>query len=322
MSSADDAVVDLVADIGGTNARFALVGADLRPFADATLRCGDYPGPVEAARAYLAGAPRHRLRSGAFAIATAITGDHIQFTNSGWNFSTEASRRALGLERLLLLNDFTALAHSLPALEGGDLRQVGGGAAVPGTAMAVLGPGTGLGVSALIPQRDGWVPLQGEGGHCSFSPADSREAAILERVWRQFPHVSTERLVSGIGMETLHRAVLEVDGRPPETLTPAEISRRALEQDDPACRAVLETFCAMLGTAAGNLALTIGARGGVYIGGGIVPRLGEFFDRSPFRARFESKGRFASYLAGIPTCVILARTPALTGAARALRQSD
>ena len=320
MASAPARVVDLVADIGGTNARFALVDETRRPFAEATLRCSEFPGVVDAARAYLAGAPAVRLRSGAFAVATAITGDHVQFTNNGWGFSREESRRALALERLLVLNDFTALAYSLPSLTPAELRQVGGGAAAPDAAIGVLGPGTGLGMSGLIPVQGTWVPLQGEGGHSTFSPADSHEAAILQLVWRDFPHVSAERLVSGIGMETLHKAVLELAGQPFVPLSPAQISQRALQEDDPICRSVLEAFCAMLGTAAGNLALTIGARGGVYIGGGIVPRLGEFFDRSAFRARFEAKGRFSAYLAAIPTFVILANAPALTGAASALQQ--
>lgn len=322
MSSSPNGVVDLVADIGGTNARFALVDASMRPFADASLACDAYPGPVEAARAYLAGAPPCKLRSAAFALATAITGDRVQFTNSGWSFSTEETRCALGLDRLLLLNDFTALAHSLPSLSGDERLQIGPGCAVTGSAIAVLGPGTGLGMSGLIPVHGNWVPLQGEGGHCTFSPADRHEAAILDRVWNRYPHVSAERLVSGIGLETLHRAVLEVAGLPYLPRTPAEISRLALAGADPACTSVLETFCAMLGTIAGNLALTIGARGGVYIGGGIVPRLGDFFHRSRFRERFESKGRFSDYLASIPTFLIVARTPALTGAAHALKQSE
>ena len=320
MASAPAGVVDLVADIGGTNARFALVDETRRPFAEATLRCSDFPGVVDAARAYLSEAPAVPLRSGAFAVATAITGDYVQFTNNGWGFSSEESRRALALERLLVLNDFTALAYSLPSLTPAELRQVGGGAAAPDAAIGVLGPGTGLGMSGLIPVRDTWVPLQGEGGHSTFSPADSHEAAILQLVWRDFQHVSAERLVSGIGMETLYKAVLELAGQPFMPLSQAEISQRALQEDDPICRSVLETFCAMLGTAAGNLALTIGARGGVYIGGGIVPRLGEFFDQSAFRARFEAKGRFGAYLAAIQTFVILANAPALTGAARALQQ--
>jgi glucokinase len=320
MSSDPTRVVDLVADIGGTNARFALVDDRMRPFSDATLRCDDHAGLVEAVQAYLADVGSVRLRSAAFALATAITGDRIQFTNSRWNFSTEASRQSLGLERLVLLNDFTALAYSLPLLDAEDLRQVGAGSATRDAAMGVLGPGTGLGMSGLIPAHGGWVPLQGEGGHCTFSPGDAHEAALLALVWRDFPHVSAERMVSGIGMETLYRAVLELEGQPFVPATPAEITQRALAEGDAVCLSVLDTFCAMLGTVAGNLALTIGARGGVYIGGGIVPRLGDFFDRSRFRERFEAKGRFASYLATIPTFVICANAPALTGAACALKQ--
>lgn len=317
---ATSGAIDLVADIGGTNARFALVDERMQPFSEATLRCADYPTLTDAVHAYLASIGAWRPHAAAFAVATAVTGDSVRLTNSDWAFSTEQVRRQAGLDRLLVLNDFTALAYALPFIAATELRQVGGGTAVPNSTMGVIGPGTGLGVSGLIPSGNHWIPLQGEGGHSSFSPADARETEILNILWREHPHVSVERLVSGMGMPYLHQAIAQLEGHAYCPLTPAELTTGALQQRDPLCIAVLEAFCAMLGSAAGNLALTLGARGGVYIGGGIVQKLGDFFDRSAFRQRFEAKGRFSAYLSAIPTFVILADNPALTGAAWALRQ--
>lgn len=309
----------LVADIGGTNARFAMFFDDAGTLSnERSLRCDRYAGPVEAIAAYLNETNSPRPHEIAMAVATPVTGDRIKLTNSRWDFSVEETRQALGLDRLLMLNDFTALALSLPQLTAAQQRQVGSGHAAANAAIALIGAGTGLGVSGLLPTKHGWVPIEGEGGHVSFSPANLREAEILRIVWREFPHVSAERLISGIGLDPLYRAVAELEGRLGPALAPATITERAMRNNDDLCRDVMNTFCAMLGTAAANLAVTLGARGGVYIGGGIVPRLGEFFDRSPFRERFESKGRFSNYLKAIPTKVILAEYPALTGAAQAL----
>lgn len=321
MSSAMRASSKLVADIGGTNARFALVlGDDDTPMHEGTLTCADFPGPVEAIQHYLRHTPGPRPTEAGIAIANPITGDWVKMTNHVWAFSIEATRRSLGLQRLLVFNDFTALAMSLPHLKPADLRKIGGGEPASAAPLALLGAGTGLGVSGLLPSPTGWIPLQGEGGHATFSPANAKEADILRIVWRDYPHVSTERLVSGIGMNNILRAVAELEGAPAIALEPPEITSRARDGSDPICAEVVDLFCAMLGTAAANLALTLGARGGVYIGGGIVPRLGDLFDRSPFRRRFEDKGRFSGYLAAIPTYVIMAKTPALLGAAELLRQ--
>ena len=310
----------LVADIGGTNARFALIqGESHVPTQEMVLSGCDFPSPVEAIEHYLAQLNAPRPRAAAIAIANPITGDWVKMTNHVWEFSIEQTRKALGLEKLVVLNDFTALALALPFIDRAELRKVGGGEPVEHAPLALLGAGTGLGVSGLIPCAAGWVPLQGEGGHATFSPANEREADILRIVWRDYPHVSTERLVAGVGIGNLYRAIAKLSGQTAESLTPAEITDRAINGGDPLCTDVLDTFCAMLGTAAGNLALTLGASGGVYIGGGIVPRLGEFFDRSSFRKRFEEKGRFSQHLAAMPTYVILAKTPALLGAAEALK---
>ncbi|HRF61867.1 MAG: glucokinase [Candidatus Competibacter sp.] len=309
---------NLIADIGGTNARFALAFPDGRIGSECILSGADYPDLIQAAAAYLREVAGPRPRRAAVAVATPISGDWIQFTNSPWSFSTEAARQALGLEQLLIINDFTALALALPLLGPDERRQVSEGTAVEKAPIGLIGPGTGLGVSGLVWSGHHWIPLETEGGHVTFSACDEREWAIYRVLQRRFDHVSPERLLSGPGLVNLYTALAELEGWSAEDLVPADITDRALTGSCRHCVEVLELFCGMLGTAAGNLALTLGARGGVYIGGGIVPRLGDFFDRSAFRARFEAKGRFSDYLATIPSWVITAANPALRGVAAAL----
>ncbi|WP_028312615.1 glucokinase [Derxia gummosa] len=320
MSSAPDSWPRLVGDIGGTNARFALIAAPGAPITDArTLPCASHAGPREAIDAYLAEGGLPRPRAAAIGIANPITGDAVRMTNNPWRFSIEQVRRELGLDRLLFINDFTALALALPTLAADELVQIGGKAAVPGKALALLGAGTGLGISGLVPHGERWVPLEGEGGHVTLAAFDAREARVVEALRRRHGgHVSAERVLSGPGLEALHAALAEVDELPADGLDAAAITGRALAGGCDRCAATVDMFCAMLGTVAADLALTLGARGGVYIGGGVVPRLGERFASSPFRARFEEKGRFGDYLAGIPVFVIHADYPALRGAARAL----
>jgi glucokinase len=184
--------------------------------------------------------------------------------------------------------------------------------------VGLLGSGTGLGMSGLVPVADGWVSLGSEGGHTSFAPQNELELTILRYAWQRHPHVSSERLLSGPGLELIHEALRAHQSLPARPLPALDIIRHALQDDDAACAESLQVFCAMLGTAAADLALTLGALGGVYIGGGIVPRLGDYFDRSPFRQRFEEKGRFSAYLADIPTFVITAEAPTFVGASAIL----
>jgi glucokinase len=314
--------VRLLADIGGTNIRFALLPeAATGPEREMTLRCAEFEGLEQAARHYLARMGSPTITEAAFDVATAVTGDLIRLTNSPWAFSIEQSRRQLGLRRLLVLNDFTALALALPALGPDETRPVGRGSAVADAPLALIGAGTGLGVSGLLPWRGRWIPIQGEGGHTAFSPCDEREDAVLRVLRERFGHVSTERLASGPGLVNIYRALHVLDRGMPRELLPEEIASAGMTDEDPHCREALTMFCSVLGTAAGNLVVTLGARGGLYIGGGIVPKLGEWFDRSPFRARFEHKGRFSSYVAAVPTLVILAENPALRGLAIALGTS-
>ena len=319
----------LIADIGGTYARFALEVAPGQFEQRVSLRCADHADFHAAVRAYLDTLPAGlRIEHAAVAIANPVEGDQVRMTNYHWAFSIEAMRQRLQFDTLLVVNDFTALAMSLPRLAPGSSRQVGGGSARARSVIGLLGSGSGLGVSGLIPAGDGWVSLGSEGGHTSFSPRDEREIAVLRHAWRQYDHVSFERLLSGPGLELMYRALAEHLGRPADALPAPEITRRALAGEDPAAGETLDVFCAMLGTTASNLAVTLGATGGIYIGGGIVPRLGDYFDRSRFRQRFEDKGRFSRFLAAIPTRVITDEQATFVGAAtilesqlKALRQA-
>lgn len=318
MTSQPDAPA-LIGDIGGTNARFALVRQPGADFSETlTLRCADYAGPEQAIRAYLARVGEPAIRRAAIGIANPITGDEVSMTNHDWTFSIEGLRAALGLERLALINDFTVLAMSLPGLRPDELEQIGDGTPDPRAPRALVGAGTGLGISGLVPCKGDYIPLTGEGGHVTLAATDAREAEIIALLGQRFAHVSAERVLSGPGIEALYAAVATCRGAPAAPLSAAEISTRGQSASCPLCAETLELFCAMLGTVAANLALVLGARGGVYIGGGIVPRLGDYFARSPFRSRFEQKGRFSDYLAAIPTYVIRAPYPGLAGAARAL----
>ncbi|WLI91819.1 glucokinase [Massilia sp. R2A-15] len=310
----------LLADIGATHARFALETAPGVLRAVRVLKCDDYPGIVPLLHSYLADHEGIRINHGAFALANPISGDMIRMTNRDWQFSTDEVRRELGLSTLLIVNDFTALAMSLPGLSGQDLMQVGGGAPAANAVVGVLGPGTGLGVSGVIPTIDGFVTLGSEGGHMNFAPADEREFAILQFAWKEWPHVSNERLISGPGMEIIYRALAHRNGVKAAPRTSPDIISGALEQHDPLCIETLECFSGMLGGAAANLAVTLGAFGGIFIGGGIVPRMAEWFATSPFRARFEAKGRFTDYLAQIPTYVIMTPNPAFYGVATILSE--
>ena len=308
----------LIADIGGTYARFALETAQGQFEHIASLRCADHADFHAAVSAYLASLPGMEIHHAGVAIANPVEGDLVRMTNYHWQFSIEEMRQRLGLDTLLVVNDFTALAMALPRLSPRDVRQVGGGEANKPSVIGLLGSGSGLGVSGLIPAGDGWVALGTEGGHTSFSPRDEREIAILRFAWKHFDHVSFERLLSGPGLELMYRALAERAGKPAAELQAPDITQRALDGSDPLCAETLDVFCALLGTAAANLAVTLGALGGIYIGGGIVPRLGAAFDASPFRSRFEDKGRFSAYLSAIPTYVITAEHATFIGASAIL----
>lgn len=325
----------LVADIGGTNARFGLVAHPGAPV-DRVRRLAvtDHAGPGEAIQAYLAGLiaeglPAVRPVAAALAVATPVTGDAVAFTNSPWRFSARTLAAQQGWQALQVLNDFEALALSLPRLGPGQRWTPAGWpapAGLPERALAVVGPGTGLGVGAVLPTAAGWVAVPGEGGHVTLAAADDEEAALLAWVRQRHAHVSAERLLSGLGLPLLHQAVAALVGQSVAERTAAEILQAGLAAPDAGgdalCARTLDHFCALLGGVAGNAVLTLGARGGLYIGGGIVPRLGEAFARSRFRERLIGKGRYRAYLESVPVAVITDTLAALAGASLALEQAQ
>ncbi len=315
----------LVGDVGGTNARFALARmVDGRPVLDhhESFPADRHPTFLKGVAAFLEGCAI-KPTGGVIAVAGPVTDGEIDLTNSPWRVS-ETELRTLGLNPVRLINDFEALAWGAPVVPDDMLASLGGPAeGEPHTAIAVLGPGTGFGVSALIRDgRGGEMAMPSEGGHACFAPGDAVEDEILHILRRRYDRVSIERLICGPGLLNMHRALAEIDGRETHIDDPAQITTEALEDRDSHCGTTLARFCAILGAVAGDIALTTGARGGVYIAGGIAPRILPFLQGSPFRERFERKGRFRDYMAAIPTNVILHKHAALLGAARVAFASE
>ncbi|MFQ5972286.1 MAG: glucokinase [Alphaproteobacteria bacterium] len=304
----------LISDIGGTKTRFALVRAGDAPADVAVLHNRDHSSLAEEAKAYLAQSNAGEPPSAAaFSIACPIEGDQVTLTNFDWSFSIEGLRRELGVDRLEVVNDFTAIALSLPHLKAGDLDKIGGDEPVPNAPIGLIGPGTGLGVSGLIHCAGGWKALQCEGGHVTLPTTTMRESHVYEILKSHFDDVSAERAVSGPGLVNLYEALSEIEGKPAERLEPREVAERASNGSDPISSEAARMFSAILGTVSGDLALTLGAKGGVYIGGGVVRNMGPAFDREAFRKRFEAKGRLRSFVAPIPVYLITYRWPGLMG---------
>ncbi len=310
----------LVGDIGGTNARFAL-------WQDQQLECirvlptKEFPTPEDAVRAYLddIGASVDALTAVCLACAGPVGGDEFRFTNNRWVLSRSNFSRNLGLDDLLLINDFAAMALGMTRLQPDERICVRQGEGEPGRPCLVIGPGTGLGVATLLSLPGGWMALPGEGGHICLPVGSEREAALWTYVHRQIGHVNAEAILSGGGLLNLYRASCALDGCEATLDSPAQVTASALAGDRYA-EAVLEQFCTWLGRVAGDNVLTVGARGGVYIVGGVVPRFADFFLRSGFDAAFSDKGGMSRYLDGIPVWLVTAEYPGLEGAGVAVQQ--
>jgi glucokinase len=303
----------LIGDIGGTNARFAV--SEHGSYSELShVAVSEYASLQDALVDYVAKLPRDkRPVEGALAVAGPVSGDHVQLTNVSWSFSTKALESALGLSSLTIVNDFAATAMAIPFIPATDLHRAGDPQPTARGPIGIIGPGTGLGVSSLVPHGTSWTLLPGEGGHVTLPAVTTKEDRVLEIFRKRWEHVSAERALSGAGLVNLYEAICAIGGRQPEKLSPADVTDRATRGTDPACVETFETFCSMLGTVAGNLALTVGATGGIYIAGGILLRFKEAFASSAFRGRFENKGRFRGYLQRIPTFLILEESPALLG---------
>lgn len=303
----------LIADIGATNARFALLeGAEVA--ISETYAVSDYASPVEAARHFLSGpASGHAPKRALIAAAGPVDRGRVALTNAAWIVDSERIAKGLSMSDVAVVNDFEALAWSLPALRADHIVTLGAPRAGDRGTMAVMGPGTGFGLAAMAFAGDTEIPLVTEGGHATLSSENRREDAIILALRQQFHHVSVERVLSGSGLIQLYHAIARVDEESVPERDSSEIVAHALADDCKVSREALDLFCAFLGSAAGNIALTLGARGGVFIGGGIAPRFTDFLRASAFRERFEAKGRMSSYLARIPTAVIVHPMPAFIG---------
>ena len=312
----------LIADVGGTNARFALSSRPDDFAAIQVLACAQYPTLADAVIAYLREAGDPQVQDAVIAIATPLLGDEVRMTNHQWSFSIEQTRRQLKLRTLLVVNDFSALAMSLPFLPPAQLRRLDRHEEKREGVKAVVGPGTGLGVAALVPTASGWQAVATEGGHVTLAPASALEADILRLLWKTYAHVSAERLVSGTGIPLLYRSLCAIEGSVPQEGADdaAGVVALADAATGATAKQALTLFSKLLGGVAGNVALTFGSTGGLYIGGGVVGKLGRHFDIDAFRERFLSKGRFAAYLEAIPNYLILAEQPAFIGAAWQLEQ--
>lgn len=324
--ASDNDLIPLVADIGGSEARFACLDGTGAPGPVHSLPVGAYAGFESALEHVLAGGlapgPPDTL---AVCAAGPLHAGRIQLTNASWCMDHTQLQNLTTTGRAYLVNDFSAMALSLPVLGRQSLLAHGTQQPIHGEPMVVLGPGTGLGVAGCVRGSDGhYVPVPGEGGHVSLAPASARETQVVERLIERFGHASAERAVSGTGLPQLYRVVAELDGvfdkaAPP--LHAAQIAARAFAHTDATAVETLALFTAWLGSLAGDLALTLGAKGGVFLGGGILPKWHKQFDVERFRARFSAKGRCKDYLEAIPSSTIIADGPALLGLAQLLKQA-
>lgn len=309
----------LVADVGGTNARFALVKeGSVELESVRTLQCDGYDNIDSACQAYFEQVGIEAVSRAGLAFACPVQQQEIRMTNNHWRFTRDQLSTALGLQQLKLVNDFTAMALGMLNIPSGQCLAVGGGASAENAVRLVIGPGTGLGVSGLVPSENSWVPLSTEGGHIGFAPNDDVEVAILQHLQQRFGRVSVERILCGQGLLNLYQALCSYRGAAMICNTPAQVTEHALAETELVSQEALKRFCSILGRVAGDNVLTLGARGGVYLCGGILPRFSEFFLHSGFREAFEDKGRFKAYMQQVPVWLSLAEHPGLTGAAAAL----
>lgn len=315
----------LLADIGGTNARFALgdvASGEIREHL--TVSVADHPTFNSALQTYLdhiaaTGNWEALPVDGCLAVACATDRKVITFTNSDWVIDRKDLSYSLKIPRLSVINDFEAIGYAVGAFTEADWEQVGQGSARSGRMIGVLGPGTGLGVCGALPGAGGVTVIPGEGGHVDFAPVGEEEIEILRLLLTRYRRVSAERLLSGAGLQNIYWALTQLRGAEGRQATPADISAAALAREDKVAEEALAVFCRVLGGVAGNLALTYGAAGGIYLAGGIVPRILDSLRQSDFRERFLAKGRFRDYLNDIPTRVVTRDNPGLFGALQFLQ---
>ncbi|WP_434339632.1 glucokinase [Motilimonas cestriensis] len=310
----------VVADVGGTNIRLASIDEKTGELSQIKkYLCAEFPTIADVVKEYFSELDG-LVKQLCIAIACPVDDDLVEMTNHTWTFSQQALKKALGLDKLYVINDYTAISLAVPFLADDEKVQIGGGEVKDKKPIGICGPGTGLGVGHLININDKWISLDGEGGHTSFAPTGERSRQVLNVLAEKMGHVSAERLLSGQGIENIYQALCHIAQQPVKFNAAADITRAGLAQECQQAQLTLEVFCEGLGGFAGNLALNLACEGGVYIAGGIVPRFIDYVKSSSFRGAFESKGRFSAYNAGIATYVVLHPDSGLFGAGVYLRQ--
>ena len=311
----------IVADIGGTNARFGLVTGlssdhlKLKIEQQRTYPSNNFDNLEQVTRHYMESLGDVTLSGACLAVAGPVTGDSVRLTNLNWAFSMSDVKRALNLPKLKVINDFAAYAYATPYIDSSNIISLNEGQAIKGCPIAVVGPGTGFGVAALVPNGNSWTVLPTEGGHITLSSKTPLQQEVIQALSTEFSHISIETLLSGPGLINLYRGLTKVEGVSPESLKASQISQRALQQPSSLEYRCLKLFCCWLGQSCGDLALALGARGGVYLGGGILLRFSDFLISSDFMNRFLAKGQMQEYLHQMPVKLVTEGNSALSGAA-------
>ncbi|KZX56131.1 hypothetical protein A3709_07025 [Halioglobus sp. HI00S01] len=308
----------LVADVGGTNTRIGIYDADINDFRSVTgYSNNEYGNLEEVIEQWLGDLEEAPPQQACIAAAAPPSGDRVQMINIGWGFSCSELATRFGFSQFLWLNDFQANAHALPYLGSGELEGVQAGETNDELPLAVVGPGTGLGGASLRQVNGIAVASDAEPGHAGLSPGNELELAIFQHLLPQYGNIYTELFVCGAGLARLYQTIAQINGQPVEDLTPAQVSERALAGSDSHCVTALETFCALLGSCCGDFVLSNGAYGGLFIAGGIVPRITPYLRESAFLERFRAKGAMQEFLSRVPVQIITAPHPGLVGAAHA-----
>ncbi|WP_341206687.1 glucokinase [uncultured Psychrosphaera sp.] len=310
----------LVADIGGTNIRLGMADMETLSISNIlTYQCKDFDN-VDGAISQYKQDSKQEFEYACLDVACPVVGDEVNLTNNHWCFSQTAITEQFGLKKLIVINDFTAIAMSVPNIAKDKLVQIGGQDALPNAPIAIFGAGTGLGVANLIHAENKWIPIGGEGGHVDFAPIDSDEIGVLKELQKKYARVSAEQVLSGLGLVQIYQSLCAINKQDAKQYEPADITQHAIAGTDELAVKTLDVFCRILGSFGGNLALTLMTYGGVFIAGGVVPRFIEYVKTSEFRARFDAKGRFGKIIKTIPVYVVTEEQPGLIGCAAYLQQ--
>ncbi|NRA60878.1 MAG: glucokinase [Psychrobium sp.] len=315
--------INLVADVGGTNIRLALIydhkASHKKTEHVECFKCADFTSLQSVVKHYLSD-KKLTINAACFAIAGPVVGETLTMTNLGWSFSVASLKQALDIDTVHFINDYTAIAMSLPQLSGAQLIEIHAGEVDEKAPRIICGPGTGLGLAQLINVNGRFECISGEGGHVEFSPVNARQCQLLENLMAKFEHVSVERLLSGQGIVNIYQSLAFIDGLDAQSYDASQISQGFINRSDPLCIETIELFYQILANFLGNMVLFSGAFGGVYIGGGIMPRLIEYIDKELFIKAYSHKGRFSDYVLKAPIYLITESQPGLIGAAVYLQQ--